>query len=130
MILILMVIFLASSMKNMSCDNYRDNIMDRIGGYTFSARGVQAYLETEIARFLYFSNYFLFHRRSSEARATVILCRRPASHREISRPVHRHHESKRASLTNGCRRRMLSRPLPVPRTFSHSQLGGSYGSRG
>lgn len=34
---------------------------------------LQAYLETEIARFL----YFLSHRRSSEARATVILCRRP-----------------------------------------------------
>lgn len=47
---------------------------------------LQAYLEAEIARFLYFSNYFLSHRRSSGTRATVIPVSVYLSPRDLAEP--------------------------------------------
>lgn len=47
---------------------------------------LQTYLEAEITRFLYFSNYFLSHRRSSGARTTVIPRRRAPLTERSRRP--------------------------------------------
>lgn len=89
--------------------------------YTFSAREVlHARIwkglpsETGVARFLYFSSYFLSHCRSSEVRATVIVATAGVRLSPRNLAIRSSHHESAPPLTNSCHRRTPPRLLPVP----------------